>query len=462
MLKKFQQILKGRPPERKVKNMSDARERQRKYLAPGVGTNYGEPLVLTHGEGRRVVDENGRSYLDFFGGILTVSVGHAHPAVTAAVAEQASRLVHTSTLYITEPMVDLAERLAQMTPGDLSQSFFTTSGTEANGTALTMAQLATGNQEIVALRHSYSGRSQVGMGLTGQGNWKLGGSGMNLPIRHAHNAYCYRCPFGKTPDSCGLECAQDLDEFIRTSTSGRIAAFLAEPIQGVGGFITPPPAFFQETVSIARRYGALFIDDEVQTGFGRTGKPFGIDYYGVVPDIMTFAKGLANGFPIGATIASPDVAAHYQGPTISTFGGNPVSMRAALATLDVMAQENLTANVRDQGQLLRQGLEELADRYPVLGDVRGKGLMQGLEMVRHDKAPASDLAGDLLERARERSVLLGKGGLYGNVIRIAPPMTVTTSEIQEGLRALDEALASLYHDHPEVRDVTPTRIQYQE
>ncbi len=440
--------------------MSNARERQRKYLVPGVGTNYRQSLVLTHGEGRHVVDEDGNRYLDFFGGILTVSIGHAHPAVTAAVSDQASRLVHSSTLYVTEPMVDLAERLAEVTPGNLEQSFFSTSGTEANETAITMAQLATGNQEIVALRHSYSGRSQVGMGLTGQSDWKLGGTGMSLPIRHAHNAYCYRCPFGKTPDSCGLECAKDLDEFIRTSTSGRIAAFLAEPIQGVGGFITPPAAFFHETVATARRYGALFIDDEVQTGFGRTGKPFGIDHYGVTPDIMTFAKGLANGFPIGATIATAEVASHYRGPTISTFGGNPVSMRAALATLDVMDKENLTDNAAELGKTLRQGLEELADRYPILGDVRGKGLMQGLELVRHDKAPAPDLAYEFLERARERSLLLGKGGLYGNVIRIAPPMTVTPGEIEDGLRAMDQALASMYHDYAEIRDVAPTRIQY--
>lgn len=440
--------------------MSDVRQRQKKYIVPGVSTTYREALVLSSGEGRHVMDEDGHRYLDFFGGILTVSVGHAHPAITAAITEQASKLVHTSTLYITEPMVDLAQRLAEITPWSLEQSFFTTSGTEANETAITMAQLATGNQEIVALRHSYSGRSQTGMGLTGQSTWKLGGSGMSLPIRHAHNAYCYRCPFGKTPDHCGLECAKDLDAFIRTATSGRIAAFLAEPIQGVGGFITPPLAFFQETVTIARRYGALFIDDEVQTGFGRTGKPFGIEHYGVTPDIMTFAKGMANGFPIGATIATPKVASHYQGPTISTFGGNPVSMRAALATLDVMEKENVTDNARAQGVTLRRGLEELSDRYPVLGDVRGKGLMQGIELVRHDKSPAADLAAEFLEQTRTRSLLLGKGGLYGNIIRIAPPMTVTPTEVHEALHAMDEALASLYHDHPEIRDVKPTRIQY--
>jgi 4-aminobutyrate aminotransferase-like enzyme len=437
-------------------------ERQQQYLVPGVGTYYQTPLVLTRGEGLYVEDTEGHRYLDFFGGILTVSVGHARPEVTAAVQEQAAKLVHTSTLYVTEPMVDLAEKLAQVTPGKLSQSFFTTSGTEANETALAMAQLATGHQEVVALRHSYSGRSQVGMALTGQSTWKAGGAGMSLPIHHAHNAYCYRCPFNKSPESCGLECAKDMDELIKTSTSGRLAAFLAEPIQGVGGFITPPRDFFHETVSIARRYGALFIDDEVQTGFGRTGWPFGIDYYGVKPDMMTFAKGLANGLPIGATIATPEVGQHYRGPTISTFGGNPLAMRAASATLEVMERESLTANARALGQYLRAGLEELADRYPVLGDVRGRGLMQGLEVVRSQKAPAADLAAELLERAREQSLLVGKGGLYGNVIRIAPPLTVSKSQVDTALAGLSTALQTLYEDHPELREIAPTRIQYQD
>lgn len=441
--------------------MSEIQDKQAQYLVPGISTYYQDPLVLSHGEGRRVVDQKGTSYLDFFGGILTVSIGHAHPAVTAAVTEQAGKLVHTSTLYLTEPMVQLAERLAHLTPEPLQQSFFTTSGTEANETAITMAQLATGNSDVIALRHSYSGRSQMAMGLTGQSTWKLGGSGMALPIRHAHNAYCYRCPFGQTPDRCGLECAKDMEEFIKTTTSGHVAAFIAEPIQGVGGFITPPAEFFHETVTIARKYGAIFIDDEVQTGFGRTGKPFGINHYGVTPDIMTFAKGLANGFPIGATIATPQVAQHYKGPTISTFGGNPVSMRAALATLDVMEQEDLTENARILGQKLRDGLDALADRYPIVGDVRGMGLMQGLEIVRKDKAPAADLAGEFLERTKDRGLLVGKGGLYGNVIRIAPPMTVTESEIAEALSAMDSALAAIYQAHPEVHDVPSTRIQYQ-
>jgi len=447
---------RGRGP----KSLANIKDRQKRYLVPGVTTYYEKPLVLVKGDGRRVTDATGRTYLDFFGGILTVSVGHAHPAIAAAITDQVHQLVHTSTLYITEPMVDLAEKLAEITPGDLEQSFFTTSGTEANETAVAMAQLATGHQDVLALRHSYSGRSQAAMGLTGQSVWKLGGAGMALPIRHTQNAYCYRCPFGKTPDHCGLECARDAEEFIRTSTSGKIAALIAEPIQGVGGFITPPPAFFQELVPIVRKYGGLFIDDEVQTGFGRTGKRFGIEHYGVVPDIMTFAKGLANGLPIGATVTTAAIGAHYTGPTISTFGGNPLSMRAALATLNVMETENLTENARVTGLLLREGLEELSDRYPAIGDVRGLGLMQGLEWVRHDKTPAPDLAAEFLEATGELGLLVGKGGLYGNVIRIAPPLTVTVSEVREALELMNQAAALVYAHHPELQDIPSTRIHY--
>ncbi len=433
-------------------------ERQQSALAPGVAPYYQEPLVIERGEGRYVEDAQGRRYLDFFGGILTVSIGHAHPAVTGAVADQLGKVVHTSTLYISPPMIQLAERLSQWTPQDLNVSYFTTSGTEANETAITMAQLATGRQEVIALRHSYSGRSHLAMGLTGQAPWKLGTGGLGAPVRHAHNAYCYRCPFGKRPDSCGLECAADFEEFIKTSTSGSPAAYIAEPIQGVGGFITPPASFLYETVKTARRHGALFIDDEVQTGFGRTGTAFGIDHSGVVPDFMTFAKGLANGLPIGATVTRRDIAEHYRGPTISTFGGNPLSMRAALATLGVMEQEKLVDHSKAMGEMLREGLEELSDRFPIMGDVRGRGLMQGVEFVRHDKEPAPDLAVAFLEACRRQNLLVGKGGLLNNTIRIAPPMTVTASEMADALAGMRAALDEVMAAHPELQDVLPTRV----
>ncbi len=427
--------------------------RQRRVLAPGVATYYAQPIELDHGDGCYLFDKNGQRYLDFFGGILTVSVGHANPRVNAAVVDQIQKLTHVSTLYISEPMVDLAERLAQMTPGNLEVSFFTSSGTEANETAVAMARTATGAYEVIALRHSYSGRSALAMTLTGQANWRMGLPG-TPGVVHAMNAYCYRCPFGKTPDRCGLECAKDMEDTIRTSTSGRIAAVIAEPIQGVGGFITPPDEYFQEIARIVRKYGGLFIADEVQTGFGRTGKAFGIEHSGVEPDLMTFAKGLGNGHPIGATIATQAVAGQYTGPTISTFGGNPVSMRAALATLDVIDEDRLTENAREQGAALRAGLEELQQRYPMIGDVRGKGLMQGMEFVRSHKAPAPDLVNRFFEYTKAEGLLLGKGGLYGNTVRIAPALNVSRQQVNDALSLMENALARMVGEEPDLAQLT--------
>ncbi|MCL6627209.1 aspartate aminotransferase family protein [Alicyclobacillus shizuokensis] len=427
--------------------------RQRRYLAPSVATYYEQPLVFSHGSGCCLFDADGKRYLDFFGGILTVSVGHAQARVNAAVADQIQKLTHVSTLYVTQPMVDLAERLARMTPGNLEVSFFTTSGTEANETAVAMARMATRAYEVIALRHSYSGRSALATTLTGQASWKLGMHGIPGVV-HAMNAYCYRCPFGRTPDTCALECAKDMEETIRTSTSGRVAAVIAEPIQGVGGFITPPDVYFQEIWRIVRKYGGLFIADEVQTGFGRTGRMFGIEHAGVRPDLMTFAKGLANGLPVGATIATRDVATSYQSNTISTFGGNPVSMRAALATLDVIEEQDLTGNARIQGERLRIGLEELQARYPMIGDVRGRGLMQGLEFVRSHKQPAPDLVSRFLEYTKQNGLLLGKGGLYGNTVRIAPPLSVNATQVDDALAVMGEALAGMVAEEPELRHVS--------
>ncbi len=328
-------------------------EKQQKYLFSCVATYYDEPLVVDHAKDQYVYDADGNEYLDFFGGILTVSVGHCNDKVTRAIDEQTHKVQHMSTLYANEPQVRLAEKLAQITPGRLEKSFFTNSGTEANETAVLLAQIYTKCQDIITLRHSYSGRSYLALSLSAQSSWRL------MPnvvpgVHHIANAYCYRCPFGLTYPSCDLKCAKDAEEAIQTMTSqGRVAAFLAEPIQGVGGFIVPPKEYFQEIVGIIRKYGGLFIADEVQTGWGRTGgKMFGIEHWGVDPDIMTFAKGMANGVPIGATIAVPEVADSMKGNTISTFGGNPVTCTAARATIEVVEEENLVDNARIMGNRL--------------------------------------------------------------------------------------------------------------
>jgi 4-aminobutyrate aminotransferase-like enzyme len=304
------------------------------------------------------------------------------------------------------------------------------------------ARCYTGSSEIIALRHSYHGRSAVTMALTGQSAWRMAGA-VQPGIVHAHNAYCYRCPFGLTYPSCGVRCAEDVEELIRSSTSGRVAGFIGEPIQGVGGFITPPKEYFAIVAGIVRNYGGIFISDEVQTAWGRTGgKWFGIEHYGVTPDVITSAKGLGNGCPIGVTVATPEVADSVKGLTISTFGGNPVTTTAAKAVLDLIDEENLLANSAETGAYLRGKLEELQTKYAVIGDVRGMGLMQAIELVedRQTKAPAARATAELMEAARRNGLLLGKGGMYGNCIRISPPLNVGKSDVDEFARLLDASL----------------------
>jgi 4-aminobutyrate aminotransferase-like enzyme len=359
--------------------------------------------------------------------------------VNAAVHAQIDRLQHVSTVYATEPQAALAQKIASVTPGGLQQSFFSNSGTEANETAVTLARCFTGSSEIIALRHSYHGRSALAMAATGNAAWKAGPQ-LQSGIVHAHNAYCYRCPFGLSYPDCGVRCAQDLEELIQTTTSGYVAGFIAEPIQGVGGFITPPKEYFQIAAHIVRRHGGIFISDEVQTGWGRTGaKWFGIEHWGVTPDVITGAKGLGNGFPIGVTIARKEVAASLQGLSISTFGGNPISTTAAKTVLDLIEEQNLQANAADTGAYLRSSLEELQRKHAIIGEVRGMGLMQGMELVedRQSKTPAVNATLRILEAARDNRILIGRGGLYGNVLRISPPLNIQRSDVDEFIRRLD-------------------------
>ncbi|MBI3272352.1 MAG: aspartate aminotransferase family protein [Planctomycetes bacterium] len=425
-------------------NKDEVLKKQKEYLFPAVGNYYKEPLVVARAKGKFVYDLEGREFLDFFGGILTVSVGHCNDKVNDRVTRQNGTLQHVSTLYPTEPIVLLAEKLASITPGNLRKSFFTSSGTEADETAVTLAQIHTGADEIVALRHAYSGRSVLARALTAHAPWRL--TAAQVPfIRHLANPYCYRCPFGLTYPSCELRCARDLEDLIQTTTTGRIAAFMAEPIQGVGGFITPPKEYFKVVAEIARKYGGLFISDEVQTGFGRTGdKWFGIEHWGVEPDIMTMAKGIANGAPMGVTIARPEVADSLKGLTIATFGGNPVSCTAALATIQVMEEEGLARNAKVLGDHLRSRLLELQTKYKSIGDVRGMGLMQALELVKAPgKEPNAPAVVELFERTKAAGLLIGKGGLYGNVVRISPPLNITKDDVDTACGIFDRCLAEM-------------------
>ncbi len=417
--------------------------KHREFLFPAVAMYYQEPLALVRGEGLYVWDDAGRRYLDAFGGVLTISVGHANPKVVAAIVEQVKTLSHVSTLYANGPQSELAEKLARIAPGKLKKTFFTSSGTEANETALAAARHATGRFEVVALRYSYSGRAAQTLAVSGQAPWK------RLPaqvpgIVHAHAPYCYRCPFHLEYPQCGLACADDIEELIQTSTTGEIAAFLAETVIGAGGFIVPPPGYFERAVAIARKYGGLFIADEVQTGWGRTGdKWFGIEHWNVEPDMITSAKGMGNGAPVAMTIATPEVADKYPGITFATFGGNPVSMAATLATLQVIEEEDLKTNAREMGRYLGEQLQALKEKHPLVGDARGLGLMQALELVkdRKTKEPASEAALAVLEETKRRGVLVGKGGLYGNVVRLGLPLTAGRAQIDELVAALDASLA---------------------
>src|SRR5277367_5561543 len=405
----------------------------KEYLFPAVFHYFQEALVIEKAKDQYVWDADGNQYLDFFGGILTVSVGHCNEAVNAKIHAQVDKLQHVSTVFATEPQAALAKKIASIAPGNLKKSFFTNSGTEANERAILAARCYTGSTEIIALRHSYHGRSALAMAMTGQDTWRMGPP-MPNGIVYAHNAYCYRCPFGLEYPSCELRCAKDMEEMIRTTTSGSVAGIIAEPIQGVGGFVTPPKEYFPIVAEIVRNHGGIFISDEVQTAWGRTGnKWFGIEHWGVTPDIITSEKGLGNGMPIGLTVARPEVADSMRGVTISTFGGNPVTNAAAKAVIDFVEEQNLAVNAANMGSYLRDKLNELREKHTLIGDVRGMGLMQALELVedRETKAPAKAATAQIMEAAKRNGLLIGKGGLYGNVLRISPPLNIGRFDIDQ-------------------------------
>lgn len=423
---------------------SESVRKHKEYLFPAVAMYYKEPIALIKGEGAYVWDDQGNKYLDAFGGILTVSIGHQNPKVVEAIINQVKSINHTSTLYANKPQSDLAEKLASIAPGNLKKSFFTSSGTEANETAIGAAKAYTQRHDLVVLRHSYSGRSAVTLGMCGQSNWK------KIPnvqpgIHHAHAPYCYRCPFNLEYPTCGIKCAEDIEELILTETGGEIAAFLAETVIGAGGFIVPPPGYFEKAVGIARKYGGLFICDEVQAAWGRTGDHmFGIDHWKVSPDILTSAKGMGNGAPIGLTIATPEVADKFPGVTIATFGGNPVSCAAAKATIEYIEDQKLVQNAAVVGKHLGERFKQLKEKHQLVGDARGLGLMQALELVkdRKSKEPAPAATTAVFEEAKKKGVLVGKGGLYGNVIRTGLMLNATKEHADQMADALDAGLTA--------------------
>ncbi len=420
-------------------------DRYSQVMFPAATPYHGDsPLVADRAKDQYIWDIEGRRYLDFFGGILTVSVGHCNDEITERTLAQLQKLQHTSTIYVNEIMVRLAEKVAELTPGRLQKCFFTNSGTEANETAVLAARMYTGNPVVITLRHAYSGRSMLAMSLSAQRPWRLGG--VNDPyVRHARNPYTFRAPAGMSLEQVVDLCVQDLEEIIATSTEGRIAAFMAEPIQGAGGFIVPPEDYFRRILPIVREAGGVFISDEVQTGWGRTGgKWFGIEQWGVEPDIMTFAKGMGNGSPIGCTIAIPEIADAVAGLTFSTFGGNPVTMATTLATIEYMEAHDTPTNCAVQGQRMANKLAEFAAEFPIIGETRGMGLMQAIEFVQPGGSePDAGRTIAFVDACKEKGLLLGKGGLYGNVVRIAPHLNVSGEDMDIAMDIVASALAEL-------------------
>ena len=420
-------------------------ERYHKVMFPAATPYHGDnPLVADRAKDQYIWDIEGRRYLDFFGGILTVSVGHCNDEITERTLAQLQKLQHTSTIYVNEIMVRLAEKVAELTPGRLQKTFFTNSGTEANETAVLAARMYTGNPVVITLRHAYSGRSMLAMSLSAQRPWRLGG--VNDPyVRHVRNPYTFRAPKGMTPEQVVDLCVQDLEETIATGTEGRIAAFMAEPIQGAGGFIVPPEDYFRRIMPIVKEAGGIFISDEVQTGWGRTGGRWcGIEHWGVEPDIMTFAKGMGNGSPIGCTIATPEVADAVAGLTFSTFGGNPVTMATTLATIEYMEAHDTPSNCAVQGARMAERLAEFEAEFPIVGETRGMGLMQAIEIVQPGSSePDAPRTAAFVDTCKEMGLLLGKGGLYGNVVRIAPHLNVSAEDVGVAMDIIGRSLAQV-------------------
>jgi alanine-glyoxylate transaminase/(R)-3-amino-2-methylpropionate-pyruvate transaminase len=419
---------------------------RREYLNPGILLYYKQPIMIVEGKMQFVWDHTGRRYLDALGGIVTVSVGHCHPHVVEATTRQNNLLQHATTLYLHPNIAEYAEKLASKMPGELKVCYFVNSGSEANDLALLMARLYTGNYDVIALRNAYHGGNASGMGVTANSSWKF-----NVPhsfgFHHAMSPYPYRGVYGYDEADAGRKYADDIKQVIDYTTPGKVAGFIAESIQGVGGFVVFPDGYLKHAYEHVRAAGGVCIADEVQTGFGRTGTHFwGFETQGVIPDIVTMAKGIGNGAPLGAVVTTPKIAALLTQKThFNTFGGNPVVCAIGKAVLEVIEKENLQANSLKVGGHIMEGFKRLQQKHAVIGDVRGKGLLLGLEFVkdRKTKEPAKEICTQVVENARELGLLLGKGGLWGQTIRVAPPMNITVADADFLLAALDEAIGAV-------------------
>lgn len=427
------------------KDSATLHDRHRAVMPSWLATYYDEPLELVAGNGRHVTSGDGRTYLDFFGGLLATMIGHNIPEITDALQRQAGKLLHSSTLYLIRSQIELAEKIAAKAPIDNPKVFFVNSGSEAVETAFLLTTTARRSNQVIALRGSYHGRSFGTVAATGIRGWSAS-SLSPLNVTYAHSGYKYRSPFSDLDDHAYIAaCKDELRTMIQTSTSGDIACYIAEPIQGAGGFATPPDGFFLAMKEVLDEYDVPFVSDEVQSAWGRTGRSyFGIEHYGVRPQAITFAKGLANGISIGGVVAESDLMDCLTANSISTAGGNPIAMTAANAVLDYIESNDLQENAHRVGQILFDGLTTLASKNPLIGEVRGSGLMLGVELVHPGtRTPATAETDIVLAECRAAGMLIGKGGLAGNVLRVTPPMTVTESEAHSALGILEDVLTKV-------------------
>jgi 4-aminobutyrate aminotransferase len=405
-----------------------------------------QPVVIERAKGATITDTEGKNYIDCFSGIAVINAGHGNEEVIEAARAQMERLIHCcSYVYYSQPTADLAEKLAHITPGRLQKSFFGNGGAEAIEGALRLAKQCTGKTEFIALQASFHGRSYATLSVTGNNARKRRGGPYMVGCTFLPAPYCFRCFFELEYPRCRLRCARALEDIIRFTTYDSVAAFVAEPILGEGGIITPPDDYFLEIEKILKKHGILLLVDEVQTGFCRTGEMFGIEHYGVEPDIMVMAKGIADGFPLSAFIAREEVADSFKpGDHLSTFGGNPVSCAASLANIEFMVKNDLASQAVDKGEFLHRELRKLAEQHNLIGEIRGKGLMVGIELVRDgQKTPADTEANRIRDFCRENGLLPGLGGIYGNVLRIQPPLVITEEELLEVVQILDSAFAGM-------------------
>jgi alanine-glyoxylate transaminase/(R)-3-amino-2-methylpropionate-pyruvate transaminase len=434
------------PKPYKGPSYKDVLKLKNHFVTPTYIPYYRRPLMIVEGSMQYLFDHTGRRYLDAIGGIVTISVGHCHPYVVQKISEQAERLQHITSIYLHPNIVQYAEMLAGKLPGNLSVCYFVNSGSEANDMALLMARLYTGNYDIVALRNAYHGGSGSTMQLTAHSTWKY-----NYPhsfgVHHAINPDPYRGPWGYGDPKAGEKYALEIKNLIDYATPGCVAGFFAESIQGVGGAVVYPDGFLREAYKVIHEAGGVCIADEVQTGFGRTGTHYwGFEGHGVIPDIVTMAKGIGDGVPLAAVVTTPEIAnALSKRIHFNTFGGNPVSCAAGMAVIEIIDRDNLQQNCLERGNQLMEGYRKLMAKHIIIGDVRGQGLMTGIELVkdRKTKEPAKTECLQVFERLKALGLLVGKGGLYANTLRIKPPMCITKADAEFVIETLDIALGDV-------------------